>query len=93
MIRPEDIRLEMSDEKEATDKRLVQDRSGDNRLSGRVLSSAFLGDRTRVWVDIAADHDPVCVDCFARQRYAEQQPVSVVIDPQRMVWLKEEQRC
>jgi putative spermidine/putrescine transport system ATP-binding protein len=78
MIRPEDIRLESPE---------IQG------LPGVVLSSVFLGDRTRVMAGVGETHAPVCVDCFARRHYQVQQRVSLVIDQARIVWLKGEQTC
>ncbi|MBJ7555582.1 ABC transporter ATP-binding protein [Marinomonas spartinae] len=72
MARPEDVRLMAFDE--AT-------------VKGAVSHSVFLGDRTRVLVDIEGLQEPVHADCFERKRYTRGDRVGLMIPPSRLVLL------
>ncbi|AJQ94799.1 ABC transporter ATP-binding protein [Gynuella sunshinyii] len=72
MARPEDIRI--IDGAEAT-------------LQGRVTQSVFLGDRTRLLVEVAGVADCIYVDCFERRVYQQGETVGLAIPPSRLVML------
>jgi len=72
MSRPEDIRLIPFEE---------------SSLTGKVSQSVFLGDRTRVLVEVKGLDDLIHVDCFERKRYIKDDSVGLVISPSRLVLL------
>lgn len=72
MARPEDMRLISYDS--AT-------------LKGAVSHSVFLGDRTRVLVEVEGGDASIHVDCFERKRYRRGDRVGLVIPPSRLVLL------
>ena len=73
MARPEDIRVTSSLE-----------RSG---LQGSVLQSVFLGDRTRLMIDVYGVKDDVYVDCFERRHYQIGDSVGLEVPASRLVVL------
>ena len=56
-------------------------------LAGRVLSSFFLGDRTRLVVEGVSDA-PLIVETGAAQQFRPGQPVRVLIDPDALLTLQ-----
>ena len=73
MVRPEDIEIFPA---------------GQQGVPGKVISSVFLGDRTRVMAEVGEEQELVCVDCFAREEYIDQQEIVLMFNPQRVVLLK-----
>ncbi len=69
MVRPEDIRL-------------TQGASAEG-IHGTVQHSVFLGDRTRVFIDLAGKQ--IVADCFERILYADGEPVTLHIAPERVL--------
>jgi putative spermidine/putrescine transport system ATP-binding protein len=55
-------------------------------LSGRVLTSFFLGDRTRVVVD-GVGESPLIVETTARREFAPGEPIHLAIDPAALLTL------
>ncbi|ETX09989.1 ABC transporter ATP-binding protein [Marinomonas ushuaiensis DSM 15871] len=72
MSRPEDIRLTPFE---------------DSSVIGKVSQSVFLGDRTRVLIEVIGLDDLIHVDCFERKRYAKNDPVGLLVSPARLVLL------
>lgn len=75
MLRPEDIQL--------TD--ITNDPKA---LTATVVSSVFLGDRTRVMLSGVQNASHVMVDCFERMEYRPGQVVSLTFEPSRLIPLK-----
>jgi putative spermidine/putrescine transport system ATP-binding protein len=75
MSRPEDIRL-ISAEK--------------SHLKGCVSQSVFLGDRTRVLIEVDGLKDVIHVDCFERKHYTKGDKVGLTVPPSRIVLLPTE---
>jgi putative spermidine/putrescine transport system ATP-binding protein len=76
MSRPEDIRL-MTFE--------------DASVKGTVSQSVFLGDRTRVLVEVEGQNNLIHADCFERKRYAKGDRVGLIIPSSRLVLLPTQQ--
>lgn len=75
MLRPEDIILkDISDDCDA--------------LTGVVVSTVFLGDRTRVTLSGVQKESQLMVDCFERTEYQAGQVVTVSFEPSRLIPLK-----
>ncbi len=72
MARPEDIRV-------------IE--SAEASMVGRVLQSVFLGDRTRLRIQVEGLRDAIYTDCFERRTYASDSIVGLVIPPERLVAL------
>ncbi|CAM3619147.1 Spermidine/putrescine import ATP-binding protein PotA [Vibrio aerogenes CECT 7868] len=77
MIRPEDIRL-------------ATETADNTAIPATVVSDVFLGDRTRVIVDIGGGHPHICIDCFSRRIYGPGQTVFIIPDASRLIWLNAE---
>ncbi len=69
--RPEDIRITAG---------------GGDGLSGVVLQTQFMGDRTRVWVSDAG-HEPIIVDAQGRSEFRAGQAVTLDMRPEQMIML------
>ena len=75
MLRPEDILLtQVTDENSA--------------LTATVISTVFLGDRTRVTLSGLQKNRTLMVDCFARVDYQIGQVVIISFAPERLILLK-----
>lgn len=83
MIRPEDITIHLEP---TTPSNLWLH-------AATIVNHQFLGDRTRLQVEIKGLANPLMVDCFARREYQIDQAIFLSIDPQRLVLFKGEVTC
>lgn len=59
----------------------------DATVKGAVSHSVFLGDRTRVLVEVEGVKEPIHVDCFERKRFTKGDRVGLVIPSSRLILL------
>lgn len=67
---------------------LTQVTNENSALSATVISTVFLGDRTRVTLSGLQKNRTLMVDCFARIDYQIGQVVAISFAPERLIPLK-----
>jgi putative spermidine/putrescine transport system ATP-binding protein len=76
LFRPEDVRVA----------------AGPGHLHGTIAAAFFLGDRTRLFVDIGAER-PLVVEASARGDFRHGQAVGLEVDARGLMALRQEQSC